>query len=309
MTTTATPYHYVALTDPTVKRWHLGATELGTTAFCGVRLLEPTDAHALALKVPVADRHHETSPDLELVTCGLCKRNREWLYATGTPRPEGKAPAVPKARVASGTTTPAPAPRRRNRNAAATGEGTGDVTASTTGGLTAAEARQMAEAAADRNGGGNTTPSHERAVLDARVFALLRTYAPGTRHPIADVRGAMDPAPTMAKLKASLGRLVKAEMVTLEAGGYEVAGPTPDDTLARIEAAVAEVTGEPAPGAGAPGSGVSDARAAEALTDAVAGRVRKQRPLSRAAKARALVEAGECANLADARRYLADMGE
>jgi hypothetical protein len=60
-----------------------------------------------------------------------------------------------------------------------------------------------------------------------------------------------------------------------------------DAMVDAIETAVAEATGEPR------------------ITPAPAA----TRPMSRAAKARALVDSGECATLAAAKRYLADMGE
>ena len=64
-----------------------------------------------------------------------------------------------------------------------------------------------------------------------------------------------------------------------------------DATLASIEAAVADATGEPP------------------VTATPAAPAPATRPMSRTAKARALVDSGECATLAAARAYLADMGE
>jgi hypothetical protein len=349
MTTTTTPGTvYRAQTDPTTKNWHLGAEGYGERCFCGVTLISPGDTRAFALKVAERDRHIETSPDLELVTCGACRRNREWKYAHGADRP------------AERTTTrrTRPAARASAAAAAPTGqESSGDPTARTTGGLSRAEAAQMAAAAADRNGH-EPKPSVQRAELDARVLSLLRTYPSRTRHPIADLRTAMDPAPTMTKLKSSLGRLVKDGKATLDSGGYAAADDA-DTTVARIEAAVADVTGE----AGsldaaadaerrsldalllgddaeqaayeAEQAAAQEAAAARAmdasitprepaLTAGEQARARRgraprtgnpradraaTRPMSRTAKARALVDSGECATLKDARAYLADMGE
>jgi hypothetical protein len=93
-TTTRTPT-YQAVTDPTIKTWHLGSAQRKNKAFCGVELIWPQDTRKVALKVERADRHHEVSDDLSKVTCGACKRSNEYKYATGTAtRP---APAVPAA--------------------------------------------------------------------------------------------------------------------------------------------------------------------------------------------------------------------
>jgi hypothetical protein len=254
---------YKAITDPSIKRWHLGTAERANVSVCGSVLITPGDTRPWAMKVAEADRNYTASDDLTLVGCGLCKRTREYAYATGAAE------------------RPAPATRRTRRNvaaatAAATGEGTGDVTASTTGGLTATEARQMAEAAAERNGDAALPPSQQRR-----------------------------PRKSAAQRKADRAAADRAKLLT-----------GADATLAAIEASVAEVTGER-------GSGMPDHTAAQLLTDAVAARARRGkapktgdpradragRPMSRAAKARALVEAGECATLKDARAYLADMGE
>ena len=142
MPATAAPatYAYLALTDPTIKKWHLGAETLGSVAFCGTRLLEPQDTHPAAKRVPVADRHHETSPDVALVDCGLCKRNREYAFATGTPRPDGLALTVPKARYASGVDAATlTGTATRTRPSAA---GTHASTAAISGALTEGEAAE-----------------------------------------------------------------------------------------------------------------------------------------------------------------------
>jgi hypothetical protein len=108
-TTTAAPT-YQAITDPTIKTWHLGSAERQNKAFCGTVLIWPADTRKVAVKVAREDRHHEHSDDLTKVTCGACKRNREWGYATGaTTRP---APTT-------GTTT-----RRTRQSAAARREPT-----------------------------------------------------------------------------------------------------------------------------------------------------------------------------------------
>jgi hypothetical protein len=109
-TTTRTPT-YQAVTDPTIKTWHLGSAQRKNKAFCGVELIWPQDTRKVALKVERADRHHETSDDLSRITCGACKRSNEYKYATGAAtRP---APAVPaagrpsrEARAMTDATTP-----------------------------------------------------------------------------------------------------------------------------------------------------------------------------------------------------------
>jgi hypothetical protein len=111
MTTTTRTPTYLAITDPTIKNWHLGSKERKNKGYCGVELIWPQDTRKVALKVDRADRHHETNPDLSLVTCGACKRSNEYKYATGTAtRP---APAVPaagrpsrEARAMTDATTP-----------------------------------------------------------------------------------------------------------------------------------------------------------------------------------------------------------
>ena len=54
---------------------------------CGTKLIEPGDTRAFALKVPAEKRHYETDPDVAKVTCGSCKRNREYAKATGATAP------------------------------------------------------------------------------------------------------------------------------------------------------------------------------------------------------------------------------
>jgi hypothetical protein len=83
MPTTTPAFAYRAQTDPTIKTWHLGAAERGAACFCGVRLIEPDDTRAFALRVPAEKRNYETSPDVARVTCGSCKRTREYAKATG----------------------------------------------------------------------------------------------------------------------------------------------------------------------------------------------------------------------------------
>ena len=79
--TTTTTYDYRAQTDAATAAWHLGAAERGAACFCGVKLMTPDDSRAFALKVPVEKRGYQTDPDVSRVTCGSCKRNREYAKA------------------------------------------------------------------------------------------------------------------------------------------------------------------------------------------------------------------------------------
>ncbi len=105
--TTTTTYDYRAQTDPTIKTWHLGAVERGAASFCGVKLLTPGDTRAFALKVPAEKRDYQTDPDVAKVTCGACKRSREYAKATAAPLAE----ATPSRRA------PEPPPRQDRRPA------------------------------------------------------------------------------------------------------------------------------------------------------------------------------------------------
>jgi hypothetical protein len=100
---TTTTYRYRAQTDPTIQTWHLGAEERGAASFCGVRLIEPGDTRAFALRVPADRRHMTTDADVSKVTCGACKRNREWAKATAAePEPERAGrPSRRRARTAT----------------------------------------------------------------------------------------------------------------------------------------------------------------------------------------------------------------
>jgi hypothetical protein len=80
--TTTTTARYRAQTDPSIKTWHLGTEELGARCVCGCTLMTPDDTRAFALKVPAGKRDYQTDPDVAKVTCGSCKRNREYAKAT-----------------------------------------------------------------------------------------------------------------------------------------------------------------------------------------------------------------------------------
>jgi hypothetical protein len=137
MTTTTPPADYRAGTDPTVKHWHLTSVERGNQCFCGAVLIWSGDTRKVALKVAEASRNYELSEDLTRVTCGACKRSREYAYATGAAtRPEPVEPTV----------TPA---RRGGRRA------TGNLPAEP-------HASGIAAAAADANADANGQPSKRR---------------------------------------------------------------------------------------------------------------------------------------------------
>jgi hypothetical protein len=137
MTTTTTTFAYRAQTDPTIKTWHLGAAEREHVCFCGVKLLHPGDARKFAAKIPADQRGYETSDDLTRVSCGACKRNREYAKATAAPldgaaaeRDAGQAARPSRRRARTGdpradraaaaaadAAAVTPAPRRRQSRA------------------------------------------------------------------------------------------------------------------------------------------------------------------------------------------------
>jgi len=136
MTTTTT---YRAQTDPTTKNWHLGTVEAGPKSVCGVTLITPDDTRAFARKVADDKRHFETSDELERVTCGSCRRNREWGYAHGAARPADRQPATTTRRRAGS--------RRRPATVEATPETRTDPTGADASAGAAAEANADAAAA------------------------------------------------------------------------------------------------------------------------------------------------------------------
>jgi hypothetical protein len=81
VTTTTTNPEYRAQTDAATAAWHLGTADREARCVCGVKLMTPDDTRAFALKVPAAERGYQTDPDVSKVTCGSCKRNREYLMA------------------------------------------------------------------------------------------------------------------------------------------------------------------------------------------------------------------------------------
>jgi hypothetical protein len=123
VTTTTTTYRYRAQTDATIKTWHLGAAERDNVCFCGTKLMTPDDTRAFALKVPAEKRKYETSDDLTRVTCGSCKRNRDWSRANGAERPATTATATTRRastrRVSTRTAPPADAEAGMNEYTAA----------------------------------------------------------------------------------------------------------------------------------------------------------------------------------------------
>jgi hypothetical protein len=250
-TTTITPATptYRAVCDG--GKWHLGSVERGPLTFCSTTLMTPGDTRKFALKVPEAKRNFQAVKDLERVNCGTCRKNREWSYAHGTPRP---APAVPG--------------QRRSRRAPSAGDAVPRVA-----GARPADADRLAADIRRRRPQHAATIDHtEAADLAAGAAAANGDHAerPSRRRgSAADRRNAQQQADRERR---------------------EALAANADAVVDAITAAVAEATGE------AP---ITATPAAPATA----------RPLSRAAKARALVDSGECATLAAARRYLADMGE
>ena len=89
MTTTATTFSLLAITDASVTKSHLGAAEKGNVAFCGVKLLAENDPRFGGRYKGIV---YTTSPDLATVDCGACKRSAAWkgqkdgTYTTPAPR-------------------------------------------------------------------------------------------------------------------------------------------------------------------------------------------------------------------------------
>jgi hypothetical protein len=97
-TTTGPAWTYRAQTDAATKTWHLGAAEKDNVCFCGARLLVADDPRKVAARIPAGQRQYETSEDLTRVTCGGCRRHREWERATAA----APAPAAREARRPAG---------------------------------------------------------------------------------------------------------------------------------------------------------------------------------------------------------------
>ena len=254
MTTTTPNPTYVALTDAGTKHWHLGAIERAEVCYCGTRLMTPADTRKFALKVPAAERNYQTDTQLDCIDCGACKRNREYRYATGLEtRPATTTPTRRRTRRA------APAPVPATPTAAAEARmGESELASHTrnrrrehTRTVTPAEAAEMANGAAERNADHAAPPSRRRSQSRA----------------------------DRAHAKAEADRQRRE---ALAAGA--------DATVAAIEAAVAEATGEPT------------------VTETVAAAATARRP-RRGSKAAALVESGLADSPADARAQLEDMGE
>ena len=101
MPTTTPAADYRAATDPSLTTWHLTTVERGHACFCGTKLITPEDTRKVALKLPVEKRNFEASEDLSRVTCGACKRTREYAAATSAAtRPAETAPRVRRAPAA-----------------------------------------------------------------------------------------------------------------------------------------------------------------------------------------------------------------
>jgi hypothetical protein len=76
VTTTTTTYHLRAITDDSIARVHLGATERANRTWCGVDLLVKGD---LRFKERFKDGPGYTaSTGLGAVDCGACQRTAAW---------------------------------------------------------------------------------------------------------------------------------------------------------------------------------------------------------------------------------------
>jgi len=263
MTTTTPNPTYVALTDAGTKHWHLGAIERAEVCYCGTRLMTPTDTRKFALKVPAAERNYQTDTQLDCIDCGACKRNREYRYATGLEtRPATTTPTRRRTRRAA----PAPVPAPETPTAAA-------------------EARMGESELASHTR--RRRPQHAATVTPAEAAALAEAAA--TTPEAAD-----HAAPPSRRRRPSKADRAHAA-AERDRERREALAASTDATLAAIEGAVAEATGE-APLTASLQAAVD--RAAPAWNTAVRGW-----------KADALVSSGLATSRADARAQLADMGE
>ena len=94
MTTTTTTYHLRAVTDGSIAKVHLGATERANRTWCGVDLLVKGD---LRFKERFKDGPGYTaSTGLAAVDCGACKRTAAWKGQKAgrytTPAPKAATP-------------------------------------------------------------------------------------------------------------------------------------------------------------------------------------------------------------------------
>ncbi len=123
-------YDYRAVTDRLAKRWHLGAVQTTTRAFCGTDLYNRTDKDGF-----------EAVTDLARVDCGACRRMGRY-----------------KVDVLGQVEAPVPAPRRGGRGGTPNANPAA-IPAATGAGLTEAQAAEMAAAAAERAADTNGKPS------------------------------------------------------------------------------------------------------------------------------------------------------
>ncbi len=100
--TTTTTYHLRAITDESIAKVHLGATERANRTWCGVYLLVKGDPR---FKERYKDGPgYTTSIDLGAVDCGACKRTAAWKgqKAGRYPAPAPKDAAAKDARPGAG---------------------------------------------------------------------------------------------------------------------------------------------------------------------------------------------------------------
>lgn len=182
MTTTTATADYRAGTDPTLKNWHLTSVERGNNCFCGAVLIWSGDTRKVALKVPEASRDFTLDADLTKVTCGACKRSREYAYATGTatrpetPEPSATTPARRRGRRATGELPAEPHVTELTAAAAATAAENGTTAAPST----AARTRKPRKSRADRANEQQQRDAAKReaaAAVDAIDAALAENEA------------------------------------------------------------------------------------------------------------------------------------
>ena len=212
--TTTTTARWRAQTDPSTKTWHLGTEELGAKCVCGTRLIEPGDTRAFALKVPAEKRDYQTDPDVAKVTCGSCKRNREYATATGSAGNAALAPTGPHHRLL---------PLGKGR-------------LSVTGGYATAPPLTVTVAVLDTFPGNTRAADAEEAGRPSRRRA--RTGDPRADRAAADLAAAADRAAVEPRRRPSRADRAHAKMEEDRARREaDAAGPLPLPDLDQLEAA------------------------------------------------------------------------
>ena len=176
-TTTTTTARYRAQTDPSTKTWHLGTEAKGNVCVCGCKLITPDDTRPWALKVPADARHYETDPDVAKVTCGSCKRNREYAKATAAPLAEAAAERGKSKIPAELPPTPVEQAARPSRRRASTRTATPAEAGAGLNESTAAQLLVDGVQARARRRAKTGDPRADRAAADAVIEADPAEYA------------------------------------------------------------------------------------------------------------------------------------